>query len=350
MIIEKSILISGLISYAASTITTCNPLHDKHCPKNNALSASFSEEFLVESKWFSNNGNPGNITYDESGLGISLTKRFDNPSLKSNFYFMYGKFEAIIKAAPGTGIVSSIFLQSDCLDEIDIEWLGGDKNEVQSNFFSKGVTTTYNRGMFHPVNDSVSAFHNYTLDWQQDKTQWYIDGTLVRTLNSDDSEGYPQTPMSLYIGIWAGGDPSNQPGVIEWAGGETNYNDVPFTMYLKKLVVTDYSTGSEYMYADKSGSAKSIKAKDGLINGRYAEAQIEFAKLVYTDAETTSGTYSSLNETKTTTKNTSSSTSSDTSSSSIKSKYANGSPILVTESLVSSLMYSATTLLLAFVH
>lgn len=40
-----------------------------------------------------------------------------------------------MKAASGRGIVSSIVLESDDLDEIDWEFIGGDNGKVQSNFY-----------------------------------------------------------------------------------------------------------------------------------------------------------------------------------------------------------------------
>jgi len=43
-----------------------------------------------------------------------------------------------MRAAPGTGIVSSAILQSDDLDEIDWEWIGGSSTKAQSNYFGKG--------------------------------------------------------------------------------------------------------------------------------------------------------------------------------------------------------------------
>lgn len=52
-----------------------------------------------------------------------------------------------------------------------------------------------------------------------------------------------------------------------WAGGETDYSQGPFTMYLKSLTVTDYSTGSSYSYSDMSGSWQSITSNGGQING-----------------------------------------------------------------------------------
>jgi len=57
----------------------------------------------------------------------------------------------------------------------------------------------------------------------------------------------------------------------EWAGGETDYSQGPFTMYMKSMKVTDYSTGSSYSYSDKSGSWDSITSDGGKVNGNSAE-------------------------------------------------------------------------------
>jgi hypothetical protein len=66
---------------------------------------------------------------------------------------MFGKVEAVVKAAPGAGIVSSVVLQSDDRDEIDWEWVGSDSEQVQTNYFGKGITGSYNRGAFNPALD-----------------------------------------------------------------------------------------------------------------------------------------------------------------------------------------------------
>ena len=41
--------------------------------------------------------------------------------------------------------------------------------EVQTNFFSKGCTDTYDRGGFSPVADPINQFHTYTLQSLSDK-------------------------------------------------------------------------------------------------------------------------------------------------------------------------------------
>ena len=43
-----------------------------------------------------------------------------------------------MKAAPGVGVVSSLVLQSDDLDEVDFEWLGAD-DQVRWNNFAAGT-------------------------------------------------------------------------------------------------------------------------------------------------------------------------------------------------------------------
>lgn len=59
-------------------------------------------------------------------------------------------------------------------------------------------------------------------------------------------------------------------GRTDWAGGETDYSQGPFSMYVKSMIVTDYSTGSSYSYGDKSGSWQSIVAEGGKVNGNSA--------------------------------------------------------------------------------
>lgn len=181
---------------------------------------------------------------------------------------MFGHVEYTIQAAPGTGIVSSAVMQSDCLDEIDLEWLGGDDTQVQSNYFGKGITTTYNRGAYHSAQNNHDGFHTYSVDWTAAQIVWQVDGVTVRVLTYADAASgqYPQTPMMIKIGAWAGGDPSNPEGTIAWAGGETDYSDGPFTMYLKSISVTDYSTGTSYSYSGSAGTWQSITSNGGRIS------------------------------------------------------------------------------------
>ncbi|KAL2154897.1 hypothetical protein VTH82DRAFT_3573 [Thermothelomyces myriococcoides] len=256
----------------AQTWSACNPLTSTNCPPDTALGMTINVDFTEgEVNSFVPSG--GEPTYGEDGVSFTVASSGDAPQLTSIFYIMFGRVEFTMKAAPGAGIVSSLVLLSDALDEIDMEWLGADSSEVQTNYFRKGETTTYNRGQFNPAPNNQAEFITYTVDWTADRIAWYVGGTLVRTLTFDEANGeYPQTPMQVKFGAWSGGDPSNAPGTIEWARGPTDYSQGPFTMVVRSISVTDYSTGKHYVYGDQSGTWQSIRSEGGEINGNQGAA------------------------------------------------------------------------------
>lgn len=270
-ILKASALAQVILASMASaqTWSACNPMKRTDCPPNPALSGTYTYDFTQKNEAapdFIASGQ-GNIHYEQDGAHFRLAKRLDGPLITSRFYIMYGLVEVKMKAAPGLGIVSSVVFQSDVLDEIDWEWLGGNANEVQSNYFGKGDTSSYDRGAFHPVANHLES-HTYSVEWTAQSIKWSIDGNVVRTLTPDQVSGgdlYPQTPMQIKLGIWAGGDPDNSEGTILWAGGETDYSKAPFDMVVEKVTIQDYSKGKYYVYSDKSGSAASIVADDGKI-------------------------------------------------------------------------------------
>ncbi len=182
---------------------------------------------------------------------------------------MFGKVSITMKCAPGAGIVSTLVLQSDDLDEIDMEWLGADNSEVQTNYFGKGDTSTYDRGQFNPAANNQDQFITYTVEWTADQIIWSVGGNVVRVLTpaTADANQYPQTPMQIKFGAWSGGDPSNPSGTIAWARGPTDYSKGPFTMTVQSIAVSDYSTGTSYTYSGSSGNWQDIVAEGGAVNG-----------------------------------------------------------------------------------
>jgi beta-glucanase (GH16 family) len=179
-----------------------------------------------------------------------------------------------MEAAPGAGIVSSLVLQSDDLDEIDMEWLGADDAHVQTNYFGKGDTSTYDRGQFNPAANNQEQFITYTVEWTAEQVIWSVGGSVVRVLTpaTADTNQYPQTPMQIKFGSWSGGDPSNPPGTIQWARGPTDYSKGPFTMTVQSIAISDYSTGTSYEYSGRSGNWQDITAVGGAVNGNIGSA------------------------------------------------------------------------------
>ncbi|KAJ4417330.1 transglycosylase [Neurospora sp. IMI 360204] len=258
---------------SAQTWTACNPTQRTDCSPNTALGMSINVDF-TQGAVNSFNAYGGTPSYSRNdGVSFTVAKSGDSPQLTSVFYIMFGRVELTMKAAPGAGIVSSLVLQSDDLDEIDFEWLGADNTYVQTNFFYQGKTATYDRGQFNPAPNSQGQFIKYTIDWTSERINWYVGGTLVRQLTVNDAGGqYPQSPMQVKFGAWSGGDSANSPGTIQWAMGPTDYSKGPFSMMVQSVMVSDYSTGKSYRYGDTSGTWQSIISEGGQVNGNLGKA------------------------------------------------------------------------------
>jgi hypothetical protein len=59
-----------------------------------------------------------NLKYSEQGALFSINKETDAPTIRSNNYLFFGRVDIVMEAAKGRGIVTSVVLQSDDLDEV----------------------------------------------------------------------------------------------------------------------------------------------------------------------------------------------------------------------------------------
>jgi hypothetical protein len=254
-------------SALAQTFSDCDPTKVGDCKPNQALGVDnytidFTQNMMSKDVW---NVTTGAIDYKDDGATFRIGSKGEQPLVRTKFYIFFGQVEVIMKAAPGQGIVSSIVLQSDDLDEVDWEWIGGNSTHVQTNYFGKGNTTSFDRAAWHEVTgpDTQEDFHNYTLDWSKEKLDFIIDGKVIRTLKYEDANGgknYPQTPSDVRLGIWPGGDSASE-GTRDWAGGEIDYSKVPFDMVVKSVRVRDASNATEYVWGDRTGDWQSIQLK-----------------------------------------------------------------------------------------
>jgi beta-glucanase (GH16 family) len=229
------------------------------------------------------------MSYGSDGAEFIIQNANEAPTISSTKYIFFGKVTATIKACTGYGLVSSFILESDDLDEIDWEWLGASNTNVESNFFGKGDTTTYDRAQYHDVATPQDTWHTYTIDWTSAYVKWYIDNALVRTLAYDDplthnGNNFPQTPMMIKMGNWVGCanvSDTSKAGTCQWAapaGGQADFSGNPsYTMYVKDVTIQDYGSGTEYTYSDMSGSFESIKSSGGSSNGTGASSGVSSA-------------------------------------------------------------------------
>ncbi|PHH68375.1 hypothetical protein CDD82_602 [Ophiocordyceps australis] len=148
--------------------------------------------------------------------------------------------------------------------QIDFEWLGADEGRVQTNYFGKGNTTTWDRGQMHNVANPVSAWHTYVIEWTKAKTEWFVDGRRVRELRYEEAQGgeqYPQTPMQVRMGTWAPVEAGSQ----AWARGPVDFSKGPFVAYVRRVTMVDYGGGEgavegvkEYVFKDRSGGWEGV--------------------------------------------------------------------------------------------
>lgn len=267
-----AVLFSSLSLVNGQTFTDCNPTA-KTCPadegygKGNTIFTDFTKG--ASDNWEIADGTT--LTYGTSGAEFNIKTSTNAPTISSDKYIMFGQVDVFLKASPGTGIVSSFILESDDLDEIDWEWLGSTDSSVESNFFGKGNTTTYDRAIYHKVATPIETWHNYSITWTAAYTKWYIDGTLMRTLNYGDAlalngKNYPQTPMKIKMGSWVGCASAEAAaadatkGTCEWAGGPATFGTTTWTMLVANVTINDFGCGGKYTYTDMTGSWQSIKS------------------------------------------------------------------------------------------
>lgn len=255
---------------SAQLFSDCNPTKTSGCPPNPAVGDKAVHVDFTQGASDHFSPVPGtSLSYDsEKGVVFSIHNESDAPTMVSNEYIFYGRVDVVFQAAPGKGIVTAVTLQSENLDEIDLEWVGSNHGSVQSNYFSAGITGNYDRGGHHSINgDAMTTMHKYSLIWMPDKLEWLIDDVLVRTLIRDDNVKpayrYPQTPSRIRLGTWVAGKEGQSQGTIDWAGGLADFSKAPFNAYLKSVTFSDYANGvaraKEYVWTDTSGLDSSIK-------------------------------------------------------------------------------------------
>lgn len=129
--------------------------------------------------------------------------------------FHYGRYEVVMRAAPGSGTVSSMFTHTgayfgDPHDEVDIEFLGKDLRSVHPNYFTDGKSAS-----IEPVKlpyDASEVFQLYAFEWDADEIRWYVGDELVSVATQADHP-IPTTPGRLMVNLWTG-----SPAQYDWHG------------------------------------------------------------------------------------------------------------------------------------
>jgi GR25 family glycosyltransferase involved in LPS biosynthesis len=169
---------------------------------------------------------PGNLAsfakegfiHDAEGAHLLIEKAssggrpYRSGAFASTRSFLYGHFEAEIRAAPGPGLVTGLFLYRDApRQEIDIEILGNDPRAMLVNVYfnpgDEGTTMAFGyRGAPYRIDldfDATEAFHLYAIEWRSGRITWSVDGRVVHERAGWDPTPIPHLPMRLHASLWA---------------------------------------------------------------------------------------------------------------------------------------------------
>ena len=140
------------------------------------------------------------------GLTLTIAERGDGTNLLSNFYILYGRIEAIMKAGNAKSISSEIsFLASGTrrdgteADLFTLGWDDGEGDEFETFSTSGGSGNSTDQWETHDVKSPQTEYHNYTIDWTKDKLTFYVDGRVLRVVPSTDSAEFPNFPVRIAI-------------------------------------------------------------------------------------------------------------------------------------------------------
>ena len=126
--------------------------------------------------------------------------------------FGHGRFEAEIRAAPGSGLVTGFFLhRANPLQEIDIELPGSDPRRMLANVYfnpgDDGTAMSFGyRGSPCWIDlgfDASADFHQYAIDWRPGRVAWLLDGRVVHERVGWDPTPIPHLPMRVHANVWA---------------------------------------------------------------------------------------------------------------------------------------------------
>lgn len=188
---------------------------------------------------------------------VCFGKDYKGAEYRTKQAFLYGRFEASIKAPGKEGVLTSLFTyfdgtQSDPWssskwNEIDIEILGRYNNDVQFNVITPGIINHVRHQLvkFNPA----EKFHVYGFEWTPDYVAWFIDGEEVYRQTGEHIRTLIH-PQKFMMNIW-------NPAYTNWAG-IWNENVLPaygyydwVAYYEYKPGEGDYGTGNNFKFSWK---------------------------------------------------------------------------------------------------
>jgi beta-glucanase (GH16 family) len=184
------------------------------------------------------------LTVRKDPLGV---RQYSAAAFTSCDKYLYGKFEALIKASNTPGVITGIFLHRDSpRQEIDFEIAGNRTDRLLVNVFynpgNEGAKFDYGyRGSPSFINlgfDASEAYHLYTIEWEPNEINWFVDNRLVHKRVDWDPTPIPHLPMAFHANIW--------PTRSKELAGRLASHKLPTSTHIKSIMVNANQLNSNY--------------------------------------------------------------------------------------------------------
>jgi GR25 family glycosyltransferase involved in LPS biosynthesis len=164
--------------------------------------STFAREGLVH------DGDGAHLVLSKAAIG---SRPYRSGAFASARCFEHGRFEAEIRAASGSGIITGFFLHRYApRQEIDVEITGNAPRQILVNVFfnpgDDGASFDFGyRGSPCRIDlgfDATLDFHLYAIDWRPGLIAWSVDGKTVHERVGWDPTPLPHLPMRLHANLW----------------------------------------------------------------------------------------------------------------------------------------------------
>ncbi len=155
-----------------------------------------------------------------TSTSVVLAKPYKAAEIYTKQTYHYGRYEMRMKAAKGSGILSTFFtykngseVAGNTWEEIDLEIFGkNNATQWQSNVII-GVTPNVTRteGVHTAAASLGDDYHTYALEWTPEYIAWYVDGDQVRRITGGQFVTSLVSNQDMRFNLW----PCN---VSSWAG------------------------------------------------------------------------------------------------------------------------------------
>jgi len=175
-------------------------------------------DWEVKETWLTAAFRRDNVVFDARGMTLTAKRHENGVSSHTSAEFQragvfgYGRYETVMRAARGTGVVSTFFTHTgEPHDEVDFEILGRSTASVHTNFFAAGKNGPVDIALAF---DASEGDHIYAFEWLPGRIAWYVDGVLVREV-SEKTPGVtiPTTTGRIMASVWVA-----KGQVTEWVG------------------------------------------------------------------------------------------------------------------------------------